>query len=399
MNVAIVTFVFDNFGTKLQAYALALAIKSLGHSVEVINLEMIWEGNKKKKHLDEITRIIKEHGIFSIGPIIKKIWWQISLIRESRKDHSSLQKSRDILFDKFSKSIPYTRYYTCEEVRNGAIDNYDAYIVGSDQVWNYELTNSLDIYFLDFIKNKKRLSYAASFGLSKINPEWQEPYRNYINRMDSLLIREKEGCDICASFGRNDAHVVLDPTLLLNASDYDEIIVKDKSLDVHDITSNERVVLESGKYILVYSLNSSTKIYTESAKLAKKRNLPLVVIKRSFCPPKVKEALATLFCIGPSEFIWLIKNAALVVTNSFHALVFSINLNTPFIPYLKKSDNVNSRLESILNIVGLDDHIVYESDGAISWPLSFDWTNSNLRLEQERKSSMSLLKNTLKTNS
>ncbi|MDE5982484.1 MAG: polysaccharide pyruvyl transferase family protein [Duncaniella sp.] len=157
--------------------------------------------------------------------------------------------------------------------------------------------------------------------------------------------------------------------------------------------------MESGKYILVYSVNSSTKIYTESAKLAKKRNLPLVVIKRSFCPPKVKEALATLFCIGPSEFIWLIKNAALVVTNSFHALVFSINLNTPFIPYLKKSDNVNSRLESILNIVGLDDHIVYESDGAISWPLSFDWTNSNLRLEQERKSSMSLLKNTLKTNS
>ena len=226
-------------------------------------------------------------------------------------------------------------------MRNGGLDAYDILLVGSDQVWNGIKVPNQDIFLLNFAKDQKRITYAASFGMTSIPGEMVELYRNGINHFDSLLVREKEGVEMCKALGRDDATIVLDPTLLLEYDDYQEIM-KDCNIEVE------------GKYILVYSLNKSYKIYDEAYRMCKRTGCKMVVLKRRICPPsivKYRDAIE-LFTVSPGGFLTLIKNAECVITNSYHALLFSINFKVNFYAYLDNSDPENSRLQTILDMCG-----------------------------------------------
>ena len=388
-KIGILTFVFNNYGTILQTYALCQALKSLldeqSYSVDVINMNMEWSKrlSKSNRWKERIKNLISTYGLNAWKPFLERVKWQFERKKIIQKSDSSLIGKRDLLFNHLKSKIPYTKLITCDEIRNGALNSYDILISGSDQVWNVDLTESLDIYFQSFLsadelKNKKRLSYAASFGFQSIPVGRETQYKEYIKNMDSILVREEDAVSIVKSLERSDAKCVLDPTLLFDANEWSKLLPQEKIIE--------------NDYVLVYSLNSSYRIYEEANRIAQKHNLKKVCLKRNFCPPNLDNSWIDLYCVSPEQFLHLIKNAKIVITNSFHALVFSINFNTNFFAFLEKTDTVNSRLESILKKLGLESQICYEGSHINQDFNSIDFSNANSILKKEREQSLKWLK-------
>lgn len=216
-------------------------------------------------------------------------------------------------------------------------------------------------------------------------PHISHVYEKGLKNFSSLLIREDEGVKICKELGRTDAKRVLDPTLLLRYEDYLEII-------------DDGVPQIDGKYILVYSLNRSYGIYDETYKLCKRLGYKMVVLRRSFVPPVNMEKYKNtvdLFAVSPGGFLSLIKNAECVLTNSFHALIFSINFNTPFYLYLDRAELENSRLITMAKMCHLEKRIYWEMQSLPKSVEKIDYTESNRILSEERDKSITLLKESL----
>ena len=312
-RVAVLTLVFNNYGTRLQSYALCRVLNRIFKdeiSVEVINTEDAWSDRKSlRKYL--VKNSFKGYGIKAFCHIFEVYRFLKERRKILREDHSALKEKRASAFNKLNEMIPYTNFYSIKDIRMGKLPKYDAIIVGSDQVWNGIKVEAQDVYMLDILKDQKGLTYAASFGMTAIPKHMKLDYQNRINNFSSLLIREKEGVEICRQLGRDDAQLVLDPTLLLESADYDELRTDNKVVD--------------GDYLLVYSLNYSLKIYEEAYKLAKRYSYKMVVLKRSFCPPEISryEEGIELYAESPENFLSLIRNARCIVTNSYHALLFS----------------------------------------------------------------------------
>ena len=278
-KLAILTLVINNYGTKLQSYALARAIKSLGLvEPEVINLQGSWHGktvriSRKKQLLD----VLKTYRLNSFKKIVDFVRWnyEFKVIRQNGDSFVGSNARKDALFLEFDKLIPYSkRVYSIEDVRGGQLSDYDLFVVGSDQVWNAPRVGCLDVYMCDFLHKKRGgLSYAASFAISSIPEHLRADYTKYIENMDTLLVREERGVELCRELGRDDAKHVVDPTLLLEGKDYEEL------------TSKPTALVGEVDYVLVYSLTSSMKIYREASKLAKRNNCKMVILKRVPCPP------------------------------------------------------------------------------------------------------------------
>lgn len=266
------------------------------------------------------------------------------------------------------------------------MSEYDLFMVGSDQVWNAPRLGCIDVYMCDFLHKKKSgLSYAASFAINEIPDNLLEDYKKYIQNMDTLLVREARGVDLCKQLGRNDAKHVVDPTLLLEGKDYEELV------------SDPSKMVGTGDYILVYSLTSSMKIYEQASKLAARNNCKMVMLKRVPCPPissTFKNAV-DLLEVGPAEFLSLIKYAKCVVTGSYHALMFSLLLHTDFYIYLDDANAENSRLLSTLDMFGLNDQLYYETS---SLPKVLPYVNYDAVepiLRKKREESLHLLRESI----
>lgn len=383
-KIAVVTFLFDNYGTKLQAYALCKVLQDAGHDVEALDFDL--EMNEGARHKDIFKDIYRQYGIIKgIPHMVEKIRWAYGIKKMNARDHSEEKNHRRNKFENFTtKYIPYSKHYTSNELREGKCEHYDVFITGSDQVWNYQYVSGLDIFFLNFVSDgSKKLSYAASFGFTSLPKEKTKEYECRIEELDSVLVREKEALDIAHNLGRADAKLVLDPTLLIDSKSWDSVINVD---NVANLLPDE--------YILVYSLNQSYKIYKEAISLADKVGKKVVVLKRSFCPPELDNVVA-LYDVGVEEFLWLIKNASCVITNSYHALLFSINFNTKFYAYLDRAEQVNSRLISIIDIVNIKGRVYYEEEHIPKTLGCIDYNECNKILMSERTESLRLLYNSI----
>lgn len=356
-KLANLTLVINNYGTKLQSYALCKAIKSFNLvEPEVINLQDSWHGtNVKISRKKQLIDVLKTYKLRSFKKIIDFVRWQyqFKVIRKNAASFKESNAKKDELFLNFDKNIPYTKeVYSPDDIRGGQLSKYELFMVGSDQVWNAPRLGCIDVYMCNFL-NKKRsgLSYAASFAINDIPDNLFDEYKKYIQNMDTLLVREARGVELCKQLGRNDAKHVVDPTLLLEGKDYEELI------------SDPANMVGTGDYILVYSLTSSMKIYEQAGKLATRNNCKMVMLKRVPCPPTAStfKNAVDLLEVGPAEFLSLIKYAKCVVTGSYHALMFSLLLHTDFYIYIDDANAENSRLLSTLDMFGLNGQLYYET--------------------------------------
>jgi len=192
------------------------------------------------------------------------------------------------------------------------------------------------------------------------------------------LIREKQGADIIRELLSRESQLVLDPTLLISKEEWHSLAKENYSV--------------SERYILVYAFSGSKNIMDFAKNISKKTGHKIVWISNTY---KKSMNIKYVKSAGPEEFLGLFINAEYIITNSFHGTAFSINLNKQFFTeMLLDTSGVNSRLEDILELFGLENRIVTSCDaGIIDTPI--DYKEVNRILETEREKSVSLLRSTI----
>lgn len=345
-----------NYGAILQTFALQTILKEIGVECKVLDYrnEKLEEIHKKRTLTD--CKSFKSFIMFLILPNLYNL--KYDKFREFSDKYLEL-----------SSKIDTSENFAIHE------NEYDFFITGSDQVWNYKINDGDSVYFLNFVKEKlKKKTYAASFGLSTIPDEYKPIYKELLSDFDSILVREKQGARIIDDLLLKKAFIVLDPTMLLS---------KKQWIDKFELYKKEFFTNE--KYILVYAFSGSTHIKELAINISNKTGYKIFWIKSTYRKnPRIKY----IKLAGPKEFICLFNNAEYIITNSFHGTVFSIVFNKQFFTeLLPKNTGVNSRLENILDMFDLNDRRVVSTNPDII-DSRIDYDSVDLKLEEERKSQL-----------
>lgn len=362
MKIGILTFQNTiNYGALLQGYALNKKINEIDNNCEIIQYQC--EAIDKKEQPMEFKNI-------------KNIKDLIKFIMLKKSEENKLRK-----FKNFTQNyVSYSRKIYCRESIEQLSNDYDLFVVGSDQVWNLNITNGDYTYFLDFEKNRqKKNSYAASFGYEHIPEKYIENSKKYLNEFNNITVREQSGSLLVNELVSKDAPVVLDPTMLLTADEWYEI---------------SNVNARKEKYILVYFIHNKKETLKFARKLAKDKGLKLVYINIS---PKPAFGMENMRDASPEEFISLVKNAEYVITGSFHGTVFSINFNKQFFFEIDKNKgNYNTRIKNIVGLLGLEDRAIIDPDRYTDDTI--DYNVINPKLDKLRDDSIEHLKNIILNN-
>ncbi|WP_034549721.1 polysaccharide pyruvyl transferase family protein [Carnobacterium funditum] len=355
--IGVVTFHRSlNYGAVLQTYGLVKAIESEGYEVNVVDYR-----NDQLENRDSYKRFFKTKGLFRI--IYQYLDLPFWIIRRNK-------------FDAFLSNIVSGKRYT--EIGSEADRDYDSFMVGSDQVWNYKITNSDENFFLNKITNNiKKNSYAASFGISKIPKDKNEYYQKGLNNFNCISVREDTGAIIVEKYKQYKPEVVLDPSLLLNKEEW--ISVSDKSKLKYD-------------YILIYQRAYSKTLIDFAKRISEENECKIITINGN---PRQKVNGKNIIDAGPEEWLSLMNNAKYIVTNSFHGVAFSINLNKEFfVELLDEKFGVNSRLDNIIKLFNLEDRLIKNN---LKKNLDkIDYLKVNEILEKNRIQSKKYIRNTLR---
>jgi polysaccharide pyruvyl transferase WcaK-like protein len=289
---------------------------------------------------------------------------------------SEVLSERERIFEKFNKEFIH---FSDIRINNFSKDHRllecDCLICGSDQIWNSDYPENDRANFGYFFPNIKVVSYAASFGTDTIAEKKKRRYAKYLKRMDAISVREEKGKELAEYLtGRDDICVHIDPTLLLTAEEW--------------LPLEKKPVLYKGeRYILKYFLGEKNKeINRELEEYAKKHNLTIIDVISKDSP---------YYNIGPSEFLFLERNADFIVTDSFHSCVFAIIYKRPFIVVERKENglqSMGSRIDTLLNKFHLENRRYTGSDLSNIAQSSIDYSYVNVILEFERNESVQYLK-------
>lgn len=311
-----------NYGAVLQIASLQRKIKSMGHECVIINF--CSDGVLQWDLYQKLTFSKK---------ILSQIKWNTYLFMIRKK------KRRE--FDAFLKGLPMTEWIDKESIEE-LNDEFDLFIVGSDQVWNCFTMDSEPAYFLNFVKDKKKKNaYAASFGYQVIPEEYVDFTNRYLVDFNHISVRETHGQKIIKELKGWDVPVVLDPVFLSKAEDWN--------------LNKSRLI--NYKYILVYQPQKSTTLGKKARKLAKEGGYKVIYISRTWDGVIGKKTI-NMSAVAPLDFLRLIRDAEFVVTNSFHGTAFSIIFHKQF--WVEYNDGTSSRIESILDILNLKDRLLRE---------------------------------------
>lgn len=374
-----------NCGGLLQAAALCEILKKLGYNAEQICFHKSKEHEPKKSLLQKIEYHVREKDFF-----------QIVSLKIASKLHPNYMKDFPKSFISFESWVPHSERVYTEDTIAEVIEKYDIFITGSDQVWSWQFNSIegsdkqpyLDAYFLNFVPaDKLKIAYAPSIACPYIPDNLKQYYIDSINRLDAVSIREKSSLDLFPDDLRKKITPVCDPTLLLNGEQWC------KSLNL-----NEK---KTEQYIFLYLLNPSKSDRKIVRKLSKITGLKVITSPNiTMSPTSYDYHLADIddFNMGPKEFVNYIKDASLVLTNSFHAAVFSIQFHTPFYIIKRESKvSMSSRLDSLLDDYGLQDRQISETfdESTVSGYDNIDWDRVDVILNKNRDFSMQWLKNAL----
>ena len=339
----------NNYGNKLQNYAIIYTLKKYNNCLPYT----IWIENSFCNN--NIKQYIKAY-------------------RNKLKD---LIKKRTRIFKKFNTNLSiYNKKIITNDDINKIQSNFDSFIIGSDQVWNPYFMDNYDIYFLSKFDCHKKIPFSASFGIDEIPEIFKDRIKEELNKFEKISVREEKGKEIIEKLtGRIDTEVLVDPTMLLTEREWDKISKKPKQL-------------KTNKYILNYFLGClSEQRKFEIERIAKENDCEVI---------NILDKNSSFYETGPSEFLYLEKNAFLICTDSFHSSVFAILYNRPFIVFNREGNaqDMNSRIETLINKFHLKNRR-YNGSKITKENLEHDYTEAYKILEEERKKSDAFLKKAL----
>ncbi|MBP3596059.1 MAG: polysaccharide pyruvyl transferase family protein [Clostridia bacterium] len=343
----------NNYGNRLQNYATQEILKKL--NIDVITL-------KNRPGMNFKEKFIKGY--------IKKFLSEVKFFIKKKKE-------REKCFLAFNRNVRFSKFYVTPF--SNIKDKYDYFLVGSDQVWNPTMGRLSEVDLLNFADNKQKIAFSASFGISELPQNINKTVvKNSLKSFDAISVREDAGKSIVEELTeRKDVEVLIDPTMLLLAEEWDKVSRKPKQLDS----------LKTSKYILNYFLGElSEKRKNEINRIAKENNCEVINILDKNSP---------FYQTGPGEFLYLEKNAFLICTDSFHSSVFAILYNRPFIIFDREDSHVcmNSRIETLINKLQLKNRKF--NDKITPENINHDYKMAYSILEKEREKSMQFLKKTL----
>lgn len=394
----------NNYGQIMQCWALQYVLKKLNHEPYLIRfLRFDWTKVSPRKYstYEIILRFVKQFiKLILVYPALKtykrkkRIRQNIEIERQKNEYLYKMDKERkfsDFIIKHIKlSSIIYPNY------ENLLINppSADAYVTGSDQVWNYDIHFSeTQAFFLQFGESTvKRIAYAPSIGHDSWPEERKEELIHYLSTFDAISLREQSGVNICKQVGFNATHV-LDPTMLLTKDDY-SILLKE--------TENMNIDM-SNHYIYIYSLNylSAQDIDFENIKnYAKEKHLDIKVTPSTGynIGSELFDDVEYVYATIP-QWIQYIAASELVVTASFHGIVFSIlyHKNFIFTPLKGEYSHGNARVLELLQNLGLQNFIEDSNKGIQEYIMyKVDWDIVDEKLKKMRKSSYSFLINALK---
>lgn len=367
-KVGTITFhVAHNYGAMLQAYALPVALKELGYDAEVIDYRFPYIYNWG--YVEGRKQLIENNGF-----IKGNLKW---LKRYLKGVYSPLKKINKFNYFR-EKIIPHSKkVYEKKDAMSNM--EYDAILFGSDQIWNEELTDGVaSEFFGDFkcLEKTKKIAYAASCGKSHFTNQYKDLYYSFLRDYSAIGVRESGFMKSLTEDGFN-AKTVLDPTLLLASSNWNNMVRKSK----------QYIKPPKEDYLLVYVFDEEESFYNVVDKLAEKYNLKVVVV--AYDKKTVTEKYSVLTECGPSEFVNLIANAKMVITTSFHGTVFSVIYHKDF--YCIPHPKYHERTDCLLEMLKLEDRNIKEYN-KIDNVKKIDWNEVEEILERERKNSIKFLK-------
>lgn len=381
MKIGVITIEkVNNYGAELQATATIKVLQGMGYETEIIDYCYYKNWNFKDTRISApfVSMSVKGRLMYwvkyrLVNRIVAKI---LPLLYPTVKRR--IQRFED--FHKINTRMS-KRYLSMPELYQTKMD-YDVYVVGSDQVWNPSASSSIEPYFLTFApKEAKKISYASSFGVSNIPASLYEKYKRLLSNIDYLSVREQTGVCLVKTLTGRDATCVLDPTLLLNKKQWGNIMLAYPHMP--------------SRYILVYQLLPSETLPSLAKSIAEEMKCPIYYLAKRAYAVNAPNGMRVIKDAGPAEFLWLIKNASCVVTNSFHGTAFSVNFCTPFYTVLNSKRGSNARITSLLNSVNLMGRIVYEGDKLLFFSF-YDANYVQKHIEMLRKDSTSYLEKALK---
>lgn len=359
MKAAIITLhSVANYGTQLQALATQEKLKQYFDDVVFIDYR------RPNTYGKGLLKTFTKGNVLKIPFILPTLVYWKHVFGTFQKQNLHLTKEK---------------YLTAEDFQNFH-DCADVYFSGSDQVWNTGWNHGIIPYFyLSFVPdNKPRYSYASSFGKSHLTSQEVNESKKYLKKYKQITVREQSGVEILKNqYDINNAIRILDPTLVLSKKFWRKLAPKSKI---------------KKKYILIYNLNRSKEFDQYAVELAKKTGLKLY----RFCTRFDQTIRCGKSLVIPDvlEFITLIDHATYVLTDSFHATAFAMNMNTePICVYPKQ---YSKRISDFLELVESSDRSIKNYTDFDILNRHVDFKKVNMILDKERKKVDEFLKNIVK---
>lgn len=339
MKASVITLhTVDNYGSVMQTYATQQILKKCGYDVEFVDY---WRRDNlpqsRAERMLEGSTLQKLKPLWGINNFTRKA--TVSILK------SVLEKQRSPMWRFLEEKVQLTkvRYYSYEELEaNPPVA--DVYITGSDQVWNSIGNQGIDrSYFLNFAPaGKPRIAFSASIGREQLDTEEIPETKRLLEKYSAISVREQSAVELLASMDI-ESTLVLDPTLMLEAEEWRKLATKQK---------------REKPYILIYQLNPNPQMDQYAGQLAQKRGWD--VIRIGFGRSDRRKGGKCVMLPSVEEFLGLFCDAACVLTDSFHATAFSLNLGSDFISVLP--GRFGTRIESILKLTGTENRLLTRYD-------------------------------------
>lgn len=368
MKIGILTFHYaHNYGAVLQAYALKKLLEKQGHQVKIINYRNTFVEKNYKYKL---------RPYLYINMILNPQNWKKFLDDCSKIKYSQIAwRQKWKKFDDFIIEYLQSRDVHTYEIKDIQQCDLDALICGSDQIWSKSLTGKFDsVYFLNIQIRAKKIAYGASMGSWNLNKKEEKIFCRLLENFDYISVREQNLSDNIKNRTNRSVEVVADPTLLLEFEDYMDIIWNQES--------------ETSGFVFAYYVVDDPMLKACAEKTANELGKKLVQL-HYFLSKEYKDG-CHLANLGPQEFLWYIKNAEFILTNSFHGTAFSVLAQKPFYCVY----NHNERIHNLLVGLELEDRHIFNAR-QVNINDTIDYMCVRNRLNYMRETSIEYLRSAL----
>ena len=323
-KVAIITYSGAyNYGSALQTYALNKYLRNIGF--DAVTIDYTSDSQQNLYKIFEPCR-----GLMPLARNLQSLCKYRALKKHLKR------------FDKFlDEQVPMVSWSDSKDAKRQISETYDFFVCGSDQIWNAQCDDFDDNYMLSFVSDKKKcVAYSPSLGAGGESDNTIDALKRNVLDFRALSCRESNGSSIISRVTGRQVETTADPVLLLSENEWNEI-------------APDRVV--EGDYILGYFIGDRAGMRDFAKQMSKSTGMPVVVIYKNL--RDIKYGFKTKYDCGPTEFVSLIKHARGIVTNSFHAVAFSLIYKKDFWVFTGKGDS-DSRISGILDLAGLQQRIV-----------------------------------------